>query len=489
MHLRMLVKRSIGVAIVLFWCLMNVLLIRRQVWNPPSPIALRGGEKITDRIEEWWAVFHHGEKIGYATQTINPKLQGYEIQDYSMLRLQLLGTTQIATMRAAVDVDSEWALKQFDFELQSREMHFRARGHVLPGKLSVETISAGHATTRDIPLTQTPYVLAALKPYVATQQLEPKKEYRFWTFDPATLSQQVTTITIEAREHIRIGERSEPAMRVRQQFKGISVVSWLDGQGRMLKEESPAGLSLIRQSREEARSLSRSLPLDLIAQTSIPSDVPIPEPNRKRLLKLKLSGFDLMSFPLSGGRQRLDSDRLEITLEQLKTNPSVSIPVEDRRVSSFLQATPFMQSDHPRIRALAQTIIAGETDARKAALLIKDWVYQKIAKEPTVSIPSALEVLQNRKGDCNEHTVLLNALARAAGIPAKTAVGVVYLRGAFYYHAWSEVWLGDWISLDSVLDQFPADVTHVKFLEGDIDRQIDILQLIGKLKIQVLEVS
>jgi Transglutaminase-like superfamily len=491
MHLRMLVKRSIGVAIVLFWCLMNVLLIRRQVWNPPSPIALRGGEKITDRIEEWWAVFHHGEKIGYATQTINPKLQGYEIQDYSMLRLQLLGTTQIATMRAAVDVDSEWALKQFDFELQSREMHFRARGHVLPGKLSVETISAGHATTRDIPLTQTPYVLAALKPYVATQQLEPKKEYRFWTFDPATLSQQVTTITIEAREHIRIGERSEPAMRVRQQFKGISVVSWLDGQGRILKEESPAGLSLIRQSREEARSLSRSrsLPLDLIAQTSIPSDVPIPEPNRKRLLKLKLSGFDLMSFPLSGGRQRLDSDRLEITLEQLKTNPSVSIPVEDRRVSSFLQATPFMQSDHPRIRALAQTIIAGETDARKAALLIKDWVYQKIAKEPTVSIPSALEVLQSRKGDCNEHTVLFNALARAAGIPAKTAVGVVYLRGAFYYHAWSEVWLGDWISLDSVLDQFPADVTHVKFLEGDIDRQIDILQLIGKLKIQVLEVS
>jgi len=331
--------------------------------------------------------------------------------------------------------------------------------------------------------------LAALKPYVATQQLEPKKEYRFWTFDPATLSQQVTTITIEAREHIRIGERSEPAMRVRQQFKGISVVSWLDGQGRILKEESPAGLSLIRQSREEARSLSRSLPLDLIAQTSIPSDVPIPEPNRKRLLKLKLSGFDLMSFPLSGGRQRLDSDRLEITLEQLKTNPSVSIPVEDRRVSSFLQATPFMQSDHPRIRALAQTIIAGETDARKAALLIKDWVYQKIAKEPTVSIPSALEVLQSRKGDCNEHTVLFNALARAAGIPAKTAVGVVYLRGAFYYHAWSEVWLGDWISLDSVLDQFPADVTHVKFLEGDIDRQIDILQLIGKLKIQVLEVS
>jgi len=37
-----------------------------------------------------------------------------------------------------------------------------------------------------------------------------------------------------------------------------------------------------------------------------------------------------------------------------------------------------------------------------------------------------------------------------------------------------------------VLNQFPADVTHVKFLEGEIDRQIDILQLIGNLKIEVL---
>jgi transglutaminase-like putative cysteine protease len=148
-----------------------------------------------------------------------------------------------------------------------------------------------------------------------------------------------------------------------------------------------------------------------------------------------------------------------------------------------------MQSDHPRIRALARQIVAGETDAYKAAVRIKDWVYGHIAKEPTVSIPNALEVLRTRKGDCNEHTVLFNALARAAGIPARTAVGVVYLRGAFYYHAWSEVWLGEWVTLDSVLNQFPADVTHIKFIEGEIDRQIDILQLIGNLKIDVIEAS
>ena len=64
-----------------------------------------------------------------------------------------------------------------------------------------------------------------------------------------------------------------------------------------------------------------------------------------------------------------------------------------------------------------------------------------IEKKPTVSLPSALEVLKTRVGDCNEHTALYVAMARALGIPARIAVGLVYLRGAFYYHAWAEVWL------------------------------------------------
>src|SRR5207253_10393470 len=97
--------------------------------------------------------------------------------------------------------------------------------------------------------------------------------------------------------------------------------------------------------------------------------------------------------------------------------------------------------------------------------------------------------VRTKRDECKDHTVPFDAIARAAGIPATTAVGIVYLDAAFYYPAWSEVCLGEWISLDSVLNQFPADVTHIKFLEGEIDQQIDILQLIGNLKIQVIEAS
>jgi Transglutaminase-like superfamily len=483
----MLVKRSIGVAIVLFWCLMNILLVKRQLGAPPAVITMRGTEKITENAEEWWGVFYRGEKIGYASQTITPKSKGYKLYDHSVLNLNLLGTVQPAATRLEMEANEEWILENFEFELQSKEIRFHARGRVNERKLALEIDSAGHKSTREITLPQAPYLLAALKPYVVTQQLETGKKFFFSTFDPSTLSQQVTTIIVEGREQIRVGARTEPAIRLRQNFRGISVVSWVDGQGRTLKEESPAGMSLLRQSREEAKGASsRAVPLDIVAHTSIPVAKTISDPESRTALQLKISGVNLANFPLHGGRQRLSDNRLEIRREDPQQLSGQAIPIKDARFTAYLQPTPFLQADHPSIRALAAKILKGEPNSYRAAVRIKDWVYKEIAKQPTVSIPNALEVLQTKKGDCNEHTVLFNALARAAGIPAKTVIGIVYLRGAFYYHAWSEIWIGEWISLDSVLNQFPADVTHVKFLEGEIDRQLDILQLIGNLKIEVL---
>ena len=483
----MIVKRSIWIGIVLFWGVMNFLLIKRQTVAPPPLLTLRGTEKITEASEEWWGIFYRGEKIGYASQAIVPKTKGYKLNDFSRLNLNLLGTVQPAETRLEMEANDDWILERFDFALNSKEIGFKARGAVKDNKLTLEIDSAGHRSVREITLTQAPYLLASLKPYVVTQQLETGKKFYFSTFDPSTLSQQVTTIVIEGREQIRIGNRLEPAIKLRQSFGGISVLSWVDVHGRTLKEESPAGMSMTRQSQQEAKNLpSRAVPLDMIAQSSIPVTKQIADAKTLPAVELKLAGVDLANFALDGGRQKLTGDRLEITREDLTNLSATAIPVKEPRLQTFLQPTAFMQSDHPSIKTLAARIVGGEQDAMKAAVKLKDWIYRELAKEPTVSIPNALEVLQAKKGDCNEHTVLFNALARAAGIPAKTVVGVVYLRGAFYYHAWSEVWLGRWVALDSVLNQFPADVTHVKFLEGEIDRQIDILQLIGNLKIEVL---
>ena len=118
---------------------------------------------------------------------------------------------------------------------------------------------------------------------------------------------------------------------------------------------------------------------------------------------------------------------------------------------------------------------------------INDWVYENLDKRITVSVTSALQVLESRRGDCNEHTVLYVALARAAGIPARTAAGLVYVDGQFYYHAWPEVYLNGWVAVDPTFGQFPADAAHLRFTIGGLASQVELIRLIGRLELEVVE--
>jgi len=61
------------------------------------------------------------------------------------------------------------------------------------------------------------------------------------------------------------------------------------------------------------------------------------------------------------------------------------------------------------------------------------------------------------------------------------------LDGAFYYHAWSEVWLGQWVAVDPTFHQFPADATHVKFVEGGPEQHVALLKVIGQISLEILD--
>ena len=85
-------------------------------------------------------------------------------------------------------------------------------------------------------------------------------------------------------------------------------------------------------------------------------------------------------------------------------------------------------------------------------------------------------------------------MARASGLPARVAVGLVYLHGAFFYHAWPEVYIeegrgGLWLPVDPTLNQYPADATHLRIARGGLDKQTMVLPLIGQLKIAVTDLE
>jgi hypothetical protein len=234
----MIVKRSIITAIVGFWCVMNFLLVKRQLAAPQSVITLRSTEKLTETLEEWWGVFYRGEKIGFASQVITPKAGGYKLHDRSTMNLNMLGTVQPTMTELEMEANDDWILEKFSFELRSKEIRFSARGQMNGTKLQLSLDSGGHQSSRELSLRQAPYLLAALKPYVVTQQLETGKKFLFPTFDPSTLSEQITTVVIEGNSFaLRIAPSRRfgcaRAFAASQCFRG-----WTD-KGERLKKSRP----------------------------------------------------------------------------------------------------------------------------------------------------------------------------------------------------------------------------------------------------------
>jgi transglutaminase-like putative cysteine protease len=201
---------------------------------------------------------------------------------------------------------------------------------------------------------------------------------------------------------------------------------------------------------------------------------------------VRLGGVELEGFDLEGGRQALRGDTLIVTRESIPPAPYVLPYAGGGEPAAELTATPLIQATDPRIVETARRIARASTDPAEVAQRLSEWVYAELEKDVTLSVPSALQVLEARTGDCNEHTVLYVALARALGLPARTAVGLVHINDSFYYHAWPEVWLGEWVAVDPTLGQYPADASHLRFLIGGLARQVELIRLIGRLQLEVI---
>ncbi len=493
-----LVKKWIKITIFALWLVMLGLLIERTYLRPTAVIAL---DVVTEEGvrtgDEWFGIYQQGRKIGYAHTVVAREADAYHITEES--ELDILVLTNVQRVKTFINGYStkNFLLKYFDFTMASDMTSMDIKGAVIGKQLVLDIATGGQTRKERIPLNEPPYLSPFIKPALLLRGVEPGKKYRFPVFNPATMSTEDSSITIESKERIKVGDRDQTVYKLRETYQGMEAVSWITQDGETIKEESPLGFVLLKETMIEALKRNKEGPaVDVIALTMISSD-PIKNSAQVKYLKARLKGVDLKGFQLDGDRQALAGDVVEIALETrdtrllrpstLDSKDSFRLPYAGKDLGEYLRPTALVQSDDRRIKEQAAKVLAGEKDAREAAKKLNEWVYASIQKKPIVSIPSALEVLSQRVGDCNEHTTLYTALARAAGIPTRMAAGIVYVESGFYYHAWPEAWLGTWTAIDPTFNQFPADATHIRFVTGNLDKQTEILRLVGKLKVQVLE--
>jgi hypothetical protein len=443
---------------------------------------------------QWKGVYYRGEKIGFMVGQTVPMGDGFELQEDGQLQMTLLGATSEARISTRARVDRGFALRSFTFSLDpgtgAIEVDGRLDGRRL--ELSVVTPSGRRTETRDVP--EAPALTLNLSRRLAAEGLRAGRHLTLSVLDPATLRNAPMEVDIEGRELVRAAGRPLPAFKVRTSFAGIQSTSWITDTGEVVREESPLGLMVVKETRERAlaRSTPRDVQVDILEAAAIVPEtrVHIDDPRLVTRLELRIDGAELAGPDLQGAGQTVEGQ--VVTLldpEGLRPGPA------DPAAASFLAPEPFIESDAPEIAAEARTAVASARGRRAQAERLVRHVNALLEKKPTVSLPSAREVLRTRIGDCNEHTALYVALARAAGLPARVAVGLVYLRGAFYYHAWPEVYVdegggrGLWLPVDPTLNQFPADATHLRLARGGLDKQTAILGLIGRARITFLDVQ
>ena len=475
------------ITLVLAWLAMIGYVVQKP--GEITEIKLDEADYLTD-TETWMSVYFKGQKVGYSEQALTRVAGGFSTRQNTYVRLKMMERVQEIRTMVTARLNEDLTLKSFEFFLAAGGVKYQLSGRVSGLTLELDSRTGGHTGRTDIPLESVPRLPSSLTYYISRAGLKEGERYRLPIFDPSSFSSKTVSVVVEGKEKLMIDGEPVDTFRLRMDYQDTQTYTWIDGAGRTIKEEGLIGFSMVRTTEEAARTgvAGRAELADVVETTSAPVNRTIEKPRNVKYLKARLVGVELDGLDVDGGRQRLTGDVVEVTRETIDVRDDRNRPILASEFRPDLKPTLFIQSEDRRIVRQMRSILSNEPSALQATEKINTWVFEHLKKRPTLSMPSAVDVLEEKVGDCNEHSVLAAALFRAAGLPCRLAIGVLYFQNRFYYHAWVEVFWGQWTAVDPLLGQLPADATHIRFLTGPLNRQAELTRIIDRLSIEILEI-
>jgi hypothetical protein len=513
-------RRTWAVAILGAWAASLGWLVKRELFRPTGTRLAEAALSVPPG-----AVYYRldvaGQQVGFASSTIDTQPTSIGVTDILVLRIPALGVMHRTAAMSRATLSRTLRLERVDARFDGDLGRFAARSLVAGDTLLTVTLLAGpDSETTHVPLAR-PIVLPTLLPLRLAfgGELKRGKTYASVVFDPILLAERPVTVLVAAESTLVVADSAGydstalawvpahfdtvRAFRIEQREGegegGMTTRAWIDAQGHIVRAENAVGFVMERTAFELAytnfrhrdtthviRASAAPASGDVVATTVLDARALLPR-DTVSLFRARLRGVGPGALALGGGRQELSGDTLVIRREtRAALAARYRLPARDSSLARWLAPAPLIQSADPRLQAQARLIIGREQDPARAARRLAEWVRAHVARRSTAAVPSAVRVLETRVGDCNEHAVLFVALARAAGLPARTVAGLVPVNGRFYYHAWAEVYLGDWVAVDPMLDEFPAGAAHVRFSIGGLARQAELVRLIGRIKFEVL---
>jgi hypothetical protein len=434
-------------------------------------------------------IFLGESQLGFLNVSSNPERRasgiGAQVLVTSEIRLNVLNSPMRILIAGTAWIPQGDARTEIDFKVHSGTHDLRFAAFIENGMMNADIYTAGERMPLQVPVSKDLLMTGSFGTIMNVPALSPGKEVTIDAFDPMTLSVGKAKIKCIGEETISAAGVNVDTKVITTDVNGMTSKAWVTNEEEVVQVETPFGFSMRKIRPEEAIVPGpQGDTSDLLKNVAIQPSGKTPFRGAKRM---KISVTNVNSQPPEDNVQTAEGNIFNILCPNA---PNEGQPEEG--MAEYLGGDAFVQTEHEKIKEIAASIVQDEPDVWKRALKVHEWVYKNIVKKSTFSIPSALEVLETREGDCNEHTVLYTALARAANIPTRIAIGIVWsdtLNG-FYYHAWPEVHInGKWIYMDPTLGQVVADATHFKLLNGNIEAWPRLIPYIGQIKIDVMEIE
>ena len=462
----------------------------RDAGAPPPPPRLTLAT--LPHKEIWTGIVFNGAKIGFSHSRLeNLPGQGlHRLESEAVMRFQLLGFEKNMEMRAEDIVHDDLSLVRFRYRYHLDNSELALQGSVKDGKLVFDLSRSGEHSRQELPLSGPVYPAGALTLIPAVAGLEPGSTRTFTVFSGEL--QQLAEVVQRVEGYERSTLFAGNAFKVVTELLGLKTTTWIDAEGRPLFELGMNGVMI--SALEEEAAAKRYLAAAatnkdevFLAWSRIPVDRPIEDARTTTRLRLALEGVP-RDVPADARQQCTRTGELAICDVDAARKPDAG-PMQRTSAS---RPSSTVQSLDPAVRSLAQQLIAGRTTDSEKYRAILSWIERNIRKE-AADVFSALDALDTRRAECQGHTYLYTALARASGIPTRVANGIVYSpehRG-FLYHTWAESLIaGHWQAVDPTFGQAEADATHIALVYGEsLGDLVPLVDWLGKLRARVLDAS
>ncbi len=424
--------------------------------------------------EIWSEIEFKGGKIGYSV--IKIKSPEKKVEEIAYMKLKAMGLEREVKTYLDWIPGKNWEFETLRFTMESGDSKTSVIASRNKDNLEVQVGEVGRKTFK---IGSSEIFTGSSYIFVISEAVKSKsvpESILLNYFDPSVLR----------LDHLRIilVEKSNDYLKFLKDFAGLKSFIYFDRDGNFLKEESGSGILILASSQKKALH-SEFAQVDIIISTSVKADGKAPASSLRTKIneaKIYVKGdVDIPSFP----PVQIVERKGEVTLIKLKKG----YITDKRNFEDALVSEPLIEADSSEIREIAKKIKQGvrskdPQDPIATMKAVSDWLYRNLKKTSVLGMPSALEALRTREGDCNEHSILAVAILRALGIPSRVVFGLVYDSGFFFFHAWVEAFDGKkWVEFDPTWGLFPADILRIRLGVGSVSEWVKVLEYVGKIQI------